>query len=101
MASLSHRNLPTAICVAAISAANLGALALAWYDQSWMALAIAMYIGPIGNAVLALLSSLAAVPFLNIPAFSVRRHLVVSIAAPVGAVIVDYIAIAAMPLHGC
>jgi hypothetical protein len=91
----------TRICLGIVLVANIVALGFAWSDQSWGALAIAMVVAPVGNAILALVSLLVAIPFVNTPAFPLRWHALLSLVVPAAMAGGDYLAIFAMPLHGC
>ena len=87
------------VCVVVVL--NLFALGAAWQDKSYGALAIAILYGPIGNILLALFA-LVAIPLLRRkPSFSMARHLAFSCGAPACAIVVDFVVIFSMGLHGC
>jgi O-antigen/teichoic acid export membrane protein len=101
-ATTTRRWTPTFLFLGVLLIANAVALWLAWQDQSWGALAIALYIGPAMNAALAI-AGLAATPILRRRRlqFPARGHAIFSIAAPLVIAGVDLAAIFAMPLRGC
>lgn len=88
--------------LAAVIVINLIALWLAWEDQNWVALGIAMVYGPIANGVLALVS-LLAILFLKRkdPLFSPKLHALMSLLIPAVAALADLLAILSMGLSGC
>ena len=81
---------------------NLVLLAVAWWDRSWGALMIAMFLGPLMNFIL-LLGGLVSTPWLrrNFTDFSPRWHVMSSIAFPVAFAVLDAIVILSMDLTGC
>ncbi|MBI1367234.1 MAG: hypothetical protein GC162_01125 [Planctomycetes bacterium] len=98
----SDNRLSIAIFLIPLVIANLILLMMAWQDRSFGALAIAIAIGPITNGVMLLLG-LVGIPFVKAAAKgrSITDYLTWSIAAPVGAVMLDFFIIFNMGLHGC
>ena len=80
---------------------NLCALGVAWRDRSFGAAAIAMFYGPAGNGLLALLALAASLALQRRPGFSMARHLALSLGAPAVAIVADFLLILSMGLHGC
>lgn len=82
--------------------ANVVLLAMARSDRSWGALGIGVFVGPIVNAVLLLLS-LACIPLVRSAARGapISAYVATSIAIPLIAIPVDFILILSMGLSGC
>ena len=81
----------------------LNAQFIAWAaeDRSFTAIQISILVGPVSNVIL-LLVSLAVTPLLRrtVGGASVGLYKAVSIGLPLVAVMVDFVVIFAMPLHG-
>jgi hypothetical protein len=89
------------VFVLVIVLANLIALGAAWQDRSWGALGIALVYSPMFNGMLALIG-LVAIPFLRRYRlkFLVWRHVALSLGVPIAAIVIDFIIICSMGIHG-
>ena len=87
------------ICV--VIGLNLLALLVAWRDRSWIAMGVAVIWGPALNASLFLGALLAIRRAKQHLGFSLGKHLLISLAVAAVAVLLDYVIIMSMHLHGC
>jgi hypothetical protein len=81
---------------------NVSIVYIAAADKCWGALALALAIGPAVNMWLVILFC-ACIPLIRwaVPCASLIPYVIVSIGLPVAAIVVDFLIIWSMPLHGC
>src|SRR4051794_29820454 len=93
--------LPAIIVASATVVANGVLVGIAASDRSYLALGVAIMAGPITNGVIFLLS-LACIPLLKIRgAGPALGYLGASMILPIAAVVLDFMIIKSMSLHGC
>jgi hypothetical protein len=86
--------------MAGLTLLNLIALGWAWLDHSWGAIAIAFFLGPGINGLLAFFAILYLYDASQFPGFSAWKYCLTYIGFPLAMIVVVWLAVGMMPLHG-
>lgn len=88
---------------ALLMAVNAALLVVANNDRSWGAIGVAMFLGPLANAAVGLIALVGTTVVAAVAGSKVPFGTIVlgSIFLPVAAIVLDWVVIATMPLHGC
>jgi hypothetical protein len=89
------------LLIAAQILVNIPLLVLAAMDRSWGALGIAIVVGPIVNVLVGLLLLAVSLSMKSKTGFSTEQCFLMCAATTGGAVVLDFLIIFSMGLHGC
>jgi hypothetical protein len=95
-----NRGVASAAAVAAVVLLNIGLLAVAWFDRSWLAFGVGVLYGPLANAAAAILLFFWSAQVGALPRSAAARAVLLGLLALAGTA-ADFLFVRSLTLHGC